>query len=222
MTHVPTDPEEASRLARRLAQEEFFENETFADLDLQGCELGGKEFYRCTFLRTQFQESRWRNSKLEVCVFNGCDLTRAQLKGTALRDVRFEGSKLMGVDFTEVSANPEMSFEDCVLRYASFVGLSLRKTAFLRCSALEANFFDLDLSEADFTGTNLAGSNFRGCTLTRTDFSQVSGLFLDPARNRLKGTRVPVETAVSLAQSLGMQVTGFDDEKSERRGRKKS
>lgn len=46
----------------------------------------------------------------------------------------------MGIDFTEVSPNPEVTFEDCVLRYASFVGLSLRKTAFLRCSALEANF----------------------------------------------------------------------------------
>ncbi|MFP2904772.1 pentapeptide repeat-containing protein [Pyxidicoccus sp. 3LFB2] len=217
MAHGPTDPEAA---ARRLSQEAFFENETFTDLELQGGDLGEKEFYRCTFLRAQLQESRWRNTILEACVFNSCDLTRAQLKSTGLRGVRFEGSKLMGVDFTDVSANPEVTFEECLLRYASFVGLSLRKTEFLRCSALEANFFDLDLSEADFSGTNLAGSNFRGCTLTRTNFSQASGLFLDPARNRVKGTRVPVETAVSLAQSLGLQVTGFGDEKPERRGRK--
>lgn len=209
MTHVP-----------RLSQEAFFENETFTDLELQGVDLGEKEFYRCTFLRTQLQESRWRNTILEACVFSGCDLTRAQLKSTGLRGVRFEGSKLMGVDFTDVSANPEVTFEECLLRYASFVGLSLRKTEFLRCSALEANFFDLDLSEADFTGTNLEGSTFRGCTLTRTNFSQASGLFLDPARNRVKGTRVPVETAVSLAQSLGLQVTGFGDEGTGRRGRK--
>ncbi|WP_164016792.1 pentapeptide repeat-containing protein [Pyxidicoccus trucidator] len=220
MTHVPTDPEQAAKLVRRLAQEAYFENETFAELELQGCDLSEKEFYRCTFQRTQLQESRWRNSVLEACVFISCDLTRAQLKATGLRGVRFEGSKLMGVDFTDVSANPEVAFEDCVLRYASFVGLSLRKTEFLRCTALEANFFDLDLTEADFSGTTLTGSNFRGCTLTKTNFSQVSGLFLDPARNRVKGTRVPVETAVSLAQSLGMQVTGFSDEGTERRGRK--
>src|SRR4051812_33918206 len=120
MAHVPEDPEAASKLALRLAQEESFENETFADLELHGCDLAEKEFYRCTFLRTQFQESRWRNTKLEACAFSSCDLTRVQLKATALRGVRFEGSKLMGVDFTEVSANPEVTFEDCVLRYASF------------------------------------------------------------------------------------------------------
>jgi hypothetical protein len=86
---------------------------------------------------------------------------------------------------------------------------------------MEANFFDLDLTDADFSGTDLTGSNFRGCTLTRTDFSSAVGAFLDPARNRLKDTRVPVETAVLLAQTLGMRVSGFNESASERPGRKK-
>lgn len=209
--------------AQRLAKEDSFENETFTDLDLQGCDLGQKEFYRCTFQNCQLQESRWKRSKLEVCVFNGCDLTRAQLQETALRDVRFEGSKLMGIDWTGVSTNPEVAFEDCVLRYTSFVGLSLRRTRFLRCTAMEANFFDLDLTEADFTGTDLTGSNIRGCNLTRANFSGTVGAFIDPAnRNNVKGTQVPVETAVLLAQSLGMRVSGYASESSEGRGRKKT
>lgn len=128
----------------------------------------------------------------------------------------------MGIDWTNVSPNPELAFDTCVLRYTSFVGLGLRRTAFLRCSALEANFFDLDLTEADFSGTDLTGSNFRGCNLTRTDFSTAVGAFLDPANNRIKGTHVPVETAVLLAQSLGMRVSGFNGEAAEGRGRKKS
>lgn len=218
---MASDPDTLSASAQRLAKEDFFENETFSDLDLQGFDLGHKEFYRCTFERCQLQESRWKGTKLEVCVFNGCDLTRIQVNQTALREVRFEGSKLMGVDWTGVSPNPELVFDGCVLRYASFVGHSLRKTPFLRCTAMEANFFDLDLTDADFSGTDLTGSNFRGCTLTRTDFSSAVGAFLDPARNRLKDTRVPVETAVLLAQSLGMRVSGFNADASERPGRKK-
>lgn len=208
--------------AQRLAEEDSFENETFTDLDLQGAHLGQKEFYRCTFQRCQLQESRWKQSKLEACVFSACDLSRAELQQTALRDVRFEGSKLMGIDWTNVSPNPELAFDNCVLRYTSFVGLSLRRTAFLRCSALEANFFDLDLTEADFSGTDLTGSNFRGCNLTKTDFSTAVGAFLDPANNRVKATHVPVETAVLLAQSLGMRVSGFGGDASEGRGRKKA
>jgi len=89
--------------AQRLAQEDFFENETFTDLDLQRADPGQKEFYRCTFQRCQLQESRWKGTRLEACVFTDCDLSRALLQHTGLREVRFEGSKLMGIDWTSVS-----------------------------------------------------------------------------------------------------------------------
>jgi fluoroquinolone resistance protein len=215
-------PEKAPVTPQRLLEEEYFEDETFTDLDLQGARLGGKEFYRCTFQRSHLQESRWPESKLEACVFRGCDLTRAQLAHTALRDVRFEGSKLMGIDWSTLSPNPELAFEECNLRYSSFVGLSLRQTVFARCAALEVNFTDTDLSDTDFTGTDLSGSNFRGCTLTRADLRGALGVFIDPAaHNRLKATRVPVETAVLLAQTLGMLVAGYGDDVAPRSDRKK-
>lgn len=200
------NPADAEALARRLRSEESFEHETFADLELPGLGLRQKEFFQCTFTRCQFQESQWSLCKFEDCTFQGCDLTRAKFSQAALRGVRFEGSKLMGIDWSSVSSNPEVSFEGCVLRYASFVGLSLRKTDVRRCSAQEANFFDLDLTDADFEGTELTGSNFRGCTLTRTDFSLTVGLTLSPTLNRLKDTQVPLATAVELAESLGMRV----------------
>ena len=200
------NPADAEALARRLRGEEAFEHETFADVELPGLALRGREFFRCTFARCQLQESDWTQCKFEDCTFQGCDLTRARFPQAALRGVRFEGSKLMGIDWSSVSSNPEVAFEGCVLRYASFVGLSLRKTEVRRCTAQEANFFDLDLTDADFEGTELTGSNFRGCTLTRTDFSLAVGLVLDPARNRLKDTQVPLATAVALAESMGMRV----------------
>ena len=193
----------------RLLEEEAFENETFSGLDLQRAALAGKEFYRCVFENCLFQESSWKNSKLESCVFRGCDLTRAKLTSTALRGVKFEGSKLMGVDFSHVSPHPELNFTDCNLRYAALVKINLRKTEFLRCVAREANFLDADLTDADFSGTELTGSNFQGCTLWNTDFRRATGLFFEPARNRVKKTRVPVETAVLLAQSLGLLVDGY-------------
>ncbi|MCP3103395.1 pentapeptide repeat-containing protein [Myxococcus sp. K15C18031901] len=198
-----------SEFLRRLREEEAFENETFSDLLLDGADLGGKEFYRCTFRNVQLQSSRWKESQLEDCVFEGCNLTRSNVLALRLRGARFEGSKLMGIDWTGVASNPEMHFEECGLQYDSFVGFSLRKTPFLRCVCKEANFFDMDLTESDFSETDLTGSNFRGCTLTRVTFSGTQGLVLDPARNRLKDTRVPPETAMALAHSLGMLVDGY-------------
>ena len=192
----------------RLTKEEAFESETFTGLDLQRRALTGKEFYRCVFENCLLQESTWKSTRLESCVFRGCDLSRAKLPQTALRGVKFEGSKLMGVDWSAVSTHPELSFTECNLRYASFSRINLRKTAFTRCAVREANFIDADLTDADFTGTELTGSTFQGCTLANTDFRGATGLFFEPARNKVKKTRVPVETAVLLAQSFGLLVDG--------------
>jgi uncharacterized protein YjbI with pentapeptide repeats len=203
----------------RLREEDSFDGLTFTGLELQAAALGGKEFYRCVFENCHLQESSWKNSKLEACVFRGCDLTRASLHQAGLRGVRFEGSKLMGIDWSHVSPHPELAFIDCNLRYASFVRINLRKASFERCAAREANFLDADLTDCDFTGTDLAGSNFQGCTLTGTDFRGASGCYFDPARNRVKKTRVPVETAVLLAQSLGLTVDGHGEEPKRRGSR---
>lgn len=211
--------------AERLREEDAFEHETIRAGSLQGMRLVGKEFYRCVFEGVQLQETRWADVRLESCVFRDCDLTRANVAGLHLREVRFEGCKLMGIDWSEAAPNPEVHFEDCNLRYGSFVGLSLRKTTFARCAAPEVNFIDTDLTEADFTGTDLTGSNFRDCTLTKADFRGATGAFLDPSGNRFKATRVSVETAVMVAGSLGMRVEGYSDaeakEPAARRTRKK-
>nr|AYM52854.1 pentapeptide repeat-containing protein [Myxococcaceae bacterium MCy9487] len=219
---MTTEENASTALLRRLKQDDSFENESFTELDLQGADLSDKEFYKCTFQGCELQESRWKGTNLETCVFQGCNLTRAILNGTRLRGVRFGGSKLMGIDWTGVSSNPEVEFEECGMRYSSFVGISLRKTSWLRCVAPETNFFDIDLTDSDFSGTDLTGSNFRGCTLTRTDFSGATGLMLDPAQNRMKDTRVPVETAMGLAYSLGMIVDGYHAKVPVRAGPKKA
>jgi uncharacterized protein YjbI with pentapeptide repeats len=197
--------------AERLRREDTFDGETFTGVDLQSFSLAGKEFYRCTFEHCHLQESVWKNASLEACTFRGVDLTRARLLHTGLRGVRFEGSKLMGIDWSSVSPNPELHFTECNLRYASFSQVNLRQCVFEKCSVREANFLDAELTDADFSGSDLAGSNVRGCVLTRTDFSTTTGLFLEPGRNKVKGTHVSVETAVLLAQSLGLAVVGYDD-----------
>lgn len=196
---------------RRLAQEDYFANETFADLDLQGFDLGGKEFYRCTFQSCKLGESRWKESQLEACAFRACDLSRAEFKYTGLRGVRFEGSKLLGIDWGSLSPNPELVFEECKLRYGSFAGVNLRGTPFRRCSLVDVNFVDADLTECDFGGSDLTGSTIQGCNLTRADFREAAFVFIEPGRNRLKNTGVPVETAVLVAESLGMVVAGHGD-----------
>jgi fluoroquinolone resistance protein len=124
----------------------------------------------------------------------------------ALRGVTFKGTKLMGVDWSDLGPLPDVTFENCDLRYASFVKLRLRGLRLTGCVAREANFLDVDLTEADFTGTDLGGSTIQGCTLSKANLARAVGVFFDPQKNKAKGARIGVEAALLLARSYGIVV----------------
>ncbi len=195
--------------ADRLLHEDSCEGLVFSGLDLQGQDLGGRELTDCTFLNCKLQETRWPRSRLDDCRFERCDLTRMQPRGMLALDLRFTHCKLMGVEWTDLGRFPQLGFTDCVLDFASFVGLSLRKTDFVRCQISEANFFDADLREADFSGSDLRGSILRNCKLSGTDFSAATNVFFDPATNESRGAKIPIETAAMLAMQLGLHVAGY-------------
>lgn len=181
----------------------------FTGLDLQAHELASRELTGCTFRSCKLQETRWTNSRLEDCRFERCDLTRMQPRALRAHDLHFADCKLMGVDWSELGQFPRLSFTDCVLDFASFVGLGLRKTSFLRCKIGEANFFDCDLRDADFAGSDLRASILRGCKLAGADFSAATSLCFDPAQNDARGAVIPIESAVLMALQCGLKVAGF-------------
>lgn len=183
-----------------------FEDQTFSNLALSSRALEGKEFFHCRFEHCVGQESQWRDCLLEDVEFRSCDLTRASWKQVGLRGVRFVGSKLMGIFWSSVSPLPEVSFDECNLRYATFERLNLRKTPFLKSLVREANLLECDLSDADFSGSDLSGSTIRGCTLARADFCSATNVFIDPAQNKVKDAHIATEAAVSVAEQLGFVV----------------
>ncbi|AKU94698.1 MCBG protein [Labilithrix luteola] len=188
-----------------------FEEQTFEGLALEREDLGGREFYGCTFRNSKLAETRWLRTRLEECTFEGCDLSGADFTMLSLREVTFLSCRLMGIDFSKVGQFPNVSFEDCNLRYVSMVSIPLRKTTFRRCAIKEASFFEADLVEAKFEECQFAETRFESCDLRKAKFPNAQDLFLDPARNRLKDTHVPLETAILLARSFGMRVLGFSD-----------
>jgi uncharacterized protein YjbI with pentapeptide repeats len=191
---------------------DYFVGETFADLELTTADLGGKEFERCTFRHCKLPESRWVRSVLEDSVFEDCDLSRMEPQRLVLRRVVFRNTKLVGVTWKGVDKGPTMTFEDCDLRYASFVSLRLASARMVRCLLRESNFLDTDLTGADFSRSDLTGSTIQGCTLTKADFTRATGVLFDPSTNLVKGARVAPETALLLAQSFGLVVEVPDPE----------
>ncbi len=194
-----------------FGEDELLEKRTWTDLDLPGHAIRGREFHRCTFVRVRMSALRLENCQLESCVFQDCDLHQFQPVRTALRGVRFLGCKLMGTDWGGVSPNPDVAFEDCDLRYAVFMRMNLRKASILRCEVREAGLTDVDLTESDFSGTDLGGTTFDRCELVKANLSTARNAYVDPARNRVKGARVAVDSAVLLALAAGMKVAGYED-----------
>lgn len=192
--------------AEQLLAGDAFEDETWTGLDLSAADLGNKEFVNCTFNHLKLQKSRWKRARLEDCVFEDCDLTGLDPTLLSLRGATFTRCKLMGIDWTNVSDYPVMTFTECNLSYASFVSLQARKTRFSRCVLLEANFIQADLASAVFEDCQLTGARFETCNLERASFAGCHDLLLDPAHNKVRGASIPLEAAVLLAQSFGLKV----------------
>ena len=193
----------------RLLAGDFFEDEVFEGGDLVGADLADKELVRCTLKGAKLAQSQWRGAKLEACVLEGCDLSRASPAKLVARGVSFVDCKLMGIEWTALGTFPDLAFRGCDLRYASFVSLALRKLAFERCDLRDAQLVEVDLVEATFAGCRLGGARFERCDLRKASVADAVDLALEPAQgNKLAGARVPLETAVRLAESFGLEVIG--------------
>ncbi len=197
-------------MTQPFGDREAIEGEVFENLDLMGALLEERELTDCTFRNCKLGESTWKRMRLEACRFESCDLTRASLATAKAHGLTFTSCKLMGIDFSQLAAAHDLVFVDSNLRYSSFVDMKLRKLSVTRCSVIDANFVAVDLANAVFEECELTNTVFTRCELKGARFPHARGLYLDPRTNNVKGVKVPLETAVLLAQSFDMSVIGYD------------
>lgn len=192
--------------AGALLERDSFQDQRFEGGDLSGADLGGRELATCVFKGVRLAETRWRETRLEDCRFEDCDLSRMAPDGLGARGVVYAGCKMLGIDWSNLGSYPALTFERCDLRYASFVSLKLRKIGFSDCNLEEAQFVDCDLGEAAFDRCRLPGARFERCDLRKASFAEAIGLALEPQGNQLRGAKIPVETALRIAESFGLRV----------------
>jgi uncharacterized protein YjbI with pentapeptide repeats len=126
--------------------------------------------------------------------------------------VRFEKSKLLGVDWTKADgmedrrAPTALSFSECILDLSSFFGLNLRGAMIERCSAREADLTNADMRNAVCVGTNFEGAKFHGTDLERADLRGALSYVIDPRVNKVKGGRFSLPDAVALLRGLGVVI----------------
>jgi fluoroquinolone resistance protein len=197
-----------TQLADRFV-DDLIEGKVIRDLDFRGGEISEKVFRDCTFTNVIFAEVRLRECRFEDCVVSLSDWTMAKVFGTGMRSVKFEGSKLMGIDWSDGHRSLDASFKECVLDYCSFVRIDLRKSVFKDCRMIEVNFSEANLTETDFSGSNLDRSQFHQTNLSRANLAGATNVRLNPTENKVKGATLSLDAAISIVTTMGMHVSGF-------------
>ncbi|WP_052732485.1 pentapeptide repeat-containing protein [Hymenobacter terrenus] len=169
--------------------------------------LGHTEFEEYRFVNCDFSEANLSALRFANCLFERCNLSSARLAGTALQNVAFEECKLLGLQFT---ACRDMlfgvHFNQCQMRYTSFVGRKMPATRFVGCTLDEADFADADLSAAVFEDCSLVGAVFQKTQLAGADFTTATGFTINPETNALLGARFTLHGLLGVVAKYGLVV----------------
>jgi uncharacterized protein YjbI with pentapeptide repeats len=191
------DPFDAADLVDRL----------FCDLAQQDRQFQQKEFVGCTFERCRFVGSVFEQCRFDGAVFRDCDLSVIKLPNTSLVDVRFEGCKLIGVDWTAVSTRfLRMSFDRCLLSNSTFARMDLQGLVLVACTCHDCDFLGANLARATCHNTDFAKSRFVQANLSKADFTGATRYLIDPTMNTVKGAIFSLPEAVSLLRGLGVVI----------------
>jgi uncharacterized protein YjbI with pentapeptide repeats len=163
-------------------------------------------FEHCRFERCLLQAAELTRCEFVGCRFNGCNLAAARLLDCELRDAVFVDCKLSGVDWTAARRVERVSFENCVLDDAAFLGMKMHKTSFRGSRLRNAILAEADLSDADLSGCDLAGARFAGAKLLRADLRGAKGYSINPLETRVAGMRVSWPEGLALLAALGVDV----------------
>lgn len=197
---------------------EFYRDQSFASIILDGGSVNDREFLHCAFFNCSFQQTLFARCRFEDCTFDQCNLSVFKSMNSGFLGVKFEQSKLLGVDWTRVKTPIDVSFHWCILDNCLFPGLKLKSTKMLQCKIREADFTKADLSSSsfgssdlagtqfiqcnlskcDFDSADLAGARFFDCDLSFADFSKARNYTINPTANKLKKTQFSLPEAASL------------------------
>ncbi|EKO3722748.1 pentapeptide repeat-containing protein, partial [Vibrio metschnikovii] len=87
------------------------------------------EFEDCQFSDCDFSSVKFHRCKFTNCTFERCNLSLVDFANSKLFELKFQDSKLVGVDWTKATwpvyhSDFELSFKRCILNDSSFFGLT--------------------------------------------------------------------------------------------------
>jgi len=169
--------------------------------------VSNREFEDCVFKNCDFSNSDFSNNTFMDCEFINCNLSMTALGGTSLKTVHFSNCKLLGIHFnTCADFMFAVSFNDCILDYASFSNKKMPKTKFNSCSMKEVTFIGTNLSNSVFDNCNLDHAVFNDTELKEVNFLTAYNYKIDPEFNPMRKAKFSMQGIPGLLDKYDIKI----------------
>lgn len=169
---------------------QIFESLTLQNIDYTIENIVQGEYEGCNFIHCNFSGVDLSKFVFINCQFEGCNLSLTKIHQVLFRDVKFKGSKMIGLQFGTTNAfGLSISFDDCILSNSSFYQTKLQGTLFKNSKLNEVDFSDCDLTGAIFDQCDLLNAIFDNSNVEKVDFSTAVNYSIDPDRNKIKKSK---------------------------------
>jgi len=180
---------------------------TFEKVVFINKKVSNREFEDCVFKNCDFSNSDFSNNTFMDCEFINCNLSMTSLGGTSLKTVHFSNCKLLGIQFNSCADFMfAVSFNDCILDYASFSNKKMPKTKFHSCSMKEVSFIGTHLSNSVFDNCNLDNAVFNDTELKEANFLTAYNYKIDPEFNPMRKAKFSMQGIPGLLDKYDIKI----------------
>lgn len=194
-----------------LLSHHLFEGERFRGLSLVEATVEETTFDECSFTDVAFVECALKSCRFMDCTFLRCNFSMTTVEGSRFSGASFRESRFIALDWTVAQWNAglvvPLSFERCMLKHVTFLGLEMEAWRFIDSEVIDVDFREGCLRRADFSGTDLRESLFNNTDLREADFSKARNYRIAAAQNDVAGTRFSLPEAMALLDDLGIVLT---------------
>ncbi len=188
-------------------QENTHEDKRFDKINYQEKIVKGRIFEGCSFTGCDLSKTAFLNGRFSDCVFTDCNMSLVKLGNSGFANNQFKGCKLLGIHFSECQDFLfSVSFENCLLDYASFLGKSMPRTVFRDCSLRQAVFAGCNLKGAGFYSCDLSDAEFNGTLLNEADFLTARNFRIDPELNKMVKAKFSVYGLPGLLEKYSLKI----------------
>ncbi|GEL11511.1 Pentapeptide repeat-containing protein [Flavobacterium glycines] len=180
---------------------------TFEKVVFINKKVSNREFEDCVFKNCDFSNSDFSNNTFMDCEFINCNLSMTSLGETSLKTVHFSNCKLLGIQFNLCADFMfAVSFNDCILDYASFSNKKMPKSIFRCCSMKEVSFIGSNLSNSVFDNCNLDNAVFNDTQLKEVNFLTAYNYKIDPEFNPMRKAKFSMQGIPGLLDKYDIKI----------------